>query len=79
LKFAFEDLQINRIEFVADFRNVRSRAAIKKMGAMEEGVLRYHMILEDGYIRNSVIFSIVKPDWPQVKSILQLRLEKIIV
>jgi N-acetyltransferase len=75
LKFAFEDLQINRVEFVTDSHNARSRAAIKKIGAMEEGVLRYHMILEDGYIRDSVIFSIVKPDWPRVKSILQLKLK----
>lgn len=76
LKFAFEDVQTNRVEFVTDFRNSRSRAAIKKLGATEEGVLRHHMILEDGFIRDSVIFSIIKPDWPQVKSALQSRITK---
>lgn len=76
LKFAFEDSQINRVEFVTDSRNSRSRAAIKKLGAVEEGLLRHHMILEDGFIRDTVMFSIVKPDWPQIKSRLQSRLEK---
>jgi RimJ/RimL family protein N-acetyltransferase len=74
LKFAFNDLQMNRIEFVTDSRNARSRAAIKKMGAVEEGVLRYHMILENGYMRDTVMFSIIKLDWPHVKLILESRL-----
>ena len=52
-------MQVNRVEFVTDSRNSRSRAAIKKLGAVEEGVLRHHMILEDGFIRDTVIFSIV--------------------
>jgi RimJ/RimL family protein N-acetyltransferase len=73
LRFAFEDLQVNRVEFVTDSRNARSRAAIKKIGAIEEGLLRHHMILEGGFIRDTVIFSIVKPDWPKVKSFLKLR------
>ncbi len=77
LKFAFEDLQVNRVEFVTDSRNSRSRSAIKKIGATEEGVLRHHMILEDGFIRDTVMFSIIKPDWSQIKSILQSRLEKL--
>lgn len=77
LQFAFEDAKANRVEFVTDSRNSRSRAAIKKLGATEEGVLRHHMILEDSFIRDTVIFSIIKPDWPQVKSTLQSRLEKL--
>lgn len=77
LKFAFEDAKANRVEFVTDSRNSRSRAAIKKLGAVEEGVLRHHMILEDGFIRDTVIFSITKLDWPQVKSTLQSRLDKL--
>lgn len=76
LKFAFEDLQVNRVEFVIDSRNSRSYAALKKIGATEEGVLRQHMILEDGFIRDSVMLSVVKPDWFQIKLILQSRLEK---
>ena len=77
LKFAFEDSEINRVEFAIDSRNVRSRAAVKKIGATEEGILRHHMILDDGFIRDTVIFSIVKPDWPQIKSTLQSRLEEL--
>lgn len=75
LAFVFEDLKMNRIEFVTDSRNLRSRAAIKKLGAVEEGILRHHMVLDDGFIRDSVIFSIVKPDWEKVKLILQSRLK----
>lgn len=75
LKFAFEDLQVNRVEFVTDSRNARSRAAIKKLGAIEEGILRHHMILDDGFVRDTVIFSIIKPDWPQIKYLLKTRLE----
>lgn len=74
LNFAFEGLQVNRVEFVTDARNVRSRAAIKKLGAIEEGILRHHMILEDGTMRDTVMFSIIKPDWQQVKSQLHARL-----
>lgn len=73
LSFVFEELKMNRVEFVADSRNLRSRSAIKKLGATEEGILRQHMILEDGFIRDSVLFSIIKPDWEKVKAALQLR------
>lgn len=77
LKFAFEDYQVNRVQLVTDTRNARSRVAILKLGAKEEGLLRQHMILEDGYVRDTYIFSIIKPDWPQVKSALESRLKKI--
>jgi len=77
LTFAFDELNMNRVEFVTDSRNTRSNAAIKKLGAIEEGILRQHMILDDGYVRDSVVFSIVKPDWEKVKSILQSRLRTV--
>ncbi|OGT38674.1 MAG: hypothetical protein A3F12_04615 [Gammaproteobacteria bacterium RIFCSPHIGHO2_12_FULL_38_14] len=67
LKHAFEDLNVNRVEFMADARNLRSRAAIKKLGAREEGILRQHMILENGYVRDSIVFSIIKSEWPEIK------------
>lgn len=79
LQFAFENAKVNRIEFFIDARNVRSRAAIKKLGAKEEGILRQHMILEDGHIRDTIIFSIIKSEWPQIKIRLQTRLEKLMV
>jgi RimJ/RimL family protein N-acetyltransferase len=75
LQHAFEDLQANRIEFVTDARNSRSRAAIKKLGAKEEGILRQHMILENGFVRDSVIFSIIQSEWPDIKSNLSVRVE----
>jgi RimJ/RimL family protein N-acetyltransferase len=78
LKYAFEELKTNRVEFVTDSRNSRSRAAIKKMGATEEGILRHHMVLEDGFIRDTVIFSITKPEWPTIKLNLETRLKKLI-
>lgn len=77
LKYAFEELQANRVEFVTDSRNSRSRAAIKKIGATEEGILRHHMILEDGFIRDTVIFSITKPEWPTIKLNLEIRLKNL--
>jgi RimJ/RimL family protein N-acetyltransferase len=75
LRHAFEDLKVNRIEFVTDSRNNRSRAAIKKLGASEEGLLRQHMVLENGFIRDSVIFSIIQPEWPRVKADLLARID----
>lgn len=74
LQFAFEDLSVNRIEFCTDIRNTHSAGAIKKLGAVQEGILRQHMILEDGFVRDSIVFSIIQSDWPQLKSKLQGRL-----
>lgn len=75
LSHAFEVLQMNRVEFVTDVRNLRSRAAIKKLGAIEEGILRRHMILEDGFIRDTVVYSIINPDWAEVKAQLLNRID----
>ena len=74
LQYAFETLYVNRVQLKTDMRNARSRAAIKKLGATEEGILRQHMILEDGFVRDTVIFSIIKPEWPYIKAGLQKRL-----
>src|SRR5581483_12426 len=76
LKNAFEKLNVNRIDFMTDSRNIRARAALKKLGAVEEGLLRYHTILEDGFVRDTAVFSIIKSDWPLVKSQLEQRLAK---
>lgn len=74
LKYAFEETGSNRIEFQVDVRHAHSRAAVKKLGAKEEGILRQHMVLEDGFIRDTAIYSIVKSDWPEVQLSLQARL-----
>lgn len=67
LTFAFETMHCNRVELMTDARNQRSQAAIKKIGAIQEGVLRKHLALKDGYVRDSVIFSIISDEWAETK------------
>ena len=63
LGYAFDTLQFERVEFKADERNVISRKAIEKLGAVYEGCLRNHMLMSDGFRRNSVYYSILKNEW----------------
>ncbi len=77
LKHAFEVLGCVRVWFKTDRRNLRSQRAIERLGAVKEGVLRNHMILPDGYIRDSVMYSILPQEWLQVKRTLEARLEAI--
>jgi RimJ/RimL family protein N-acetyltransferase len=65
----------NRVEFKTDSRNARSRAALKKLGAVEEGTFRGHMWMPQGYWRDSIYFSILSCDWPAVKAGLEERLK----
>jgi len=74
LAHAFDTLGFNRVSFVTDIRNERSQAAIAKLGATREGVLRAHMLTRDGRVRDSVLFAITAADWPQVKERLAARL-----
>ena len=74
LTYAFNELQMNRVEFYIDSRNERSRSAVKKLGATEEGILRQHIILEDGYIRDTVVYSILKNEWPSLSMKLNEKL-----
>lgn len=71
---AFETLACNRVELLTDERNSKSRDAIRRIGAKEEGVLRNHMVMRDGFIRNSVIYSITATDWPPIKAALQAKI-----
>lgn len=64
----------NRVEFKTDSKNTRSRAALKKLGAVEEGTLRGHMWMPQGYFRDSVYFSILAAEWPAVRTALDKRL-----
>ena len=75
LQHAFEQLGCNRVEFKTDSLNERSRAAIVRLGAVEEGTLRNHMVQPDGRLRHSVYFSILTDEWPQVKRRLKGLLE----
>jgi RimJ/RimL family protein N-acetyltransferase len=67
LGFAFEDLGMLRVELKTDVLNTNSREAMLKMGAVEEGILRKHMITESGRNRDSVYYSIIAEEWPSVK------------
>jgi len=74
LKRAFEALGVIRVQFKVDARNQRSQRAIEKIGAVREGVLRKHEIVPSGQVRDSVIYSIIDEEWPQVKAKLEARL-----
>jgi RimJ/RimL family protein N-acetyltransferase len=76
---AFETLGAERVEFKADARNERSRRALKRIGALEEGTRRRHMVVQDGFLRDSVYFSITAAEWPAVKSGLQEKLSDYLV
>jgi RimJ/RimL family protein N-acetyltransferase len=75
LRHAFEALRMNRVELKTDVLNARSRAAILGIGATEEGTLRRHMITSRGRVRDTVYFSIVAEEWPEVRKRLEQRLE----
>lgn len=74
LKHAFETLGCIRVELKTDSLNERSRAAILRIGAREEGIFRNHMITASGRIRHTVYFSIVDSEWPAVKARLEAKL-----
>jgi len=63
-----------RVQFNVDRRNTRSQAAVRKLGAVEEGVLRDHRLLPNGFLRSTVVFSILAREWPAVKAGLDARL-----
>jgi len=67
LTYCFESMNLIRVQLKTDARNNRSQRAIERLGAVREGVLRKHRILHDGYIRDSVYYSIVDNEWPHVK------------
>lgn len=71
LTYAFETLGAIRVFFKTDARNERSQKALERIGAVREGVLRHHRIMPDGYLRDSVYFSILAGEWPAVKKRLE--------
>jgi N-acetyltransferase len=75
LRYCFEELSWNRVQFKTDARNERSRAAILRLGASFEGTIRRERILENGQVRDSVLYSIIKEEWPFVKQRLEAFLE----
>lgn len=73
LGYAFEALGCLRVEFKTDALNLRSQGALEKLGAVREGVLRSHMIVQGGRRRDSVYYSILVEEWPAVKARLEAR------
>lgn len=67
LQYCFEELGFVRVQFKTDERNIRSQKAIERLGAVRDGILRNEKILEDGFVRNTVLYSIIKDDWNTVK------------
>jgi N-acetyltransferase len=76
LAHAFENWRCLRVELITDVLNEQSRAAILRLGAKQEGILRRHLILPSGRIRDSVVFSIIEEEWPEVKSRLSAKLNQ---
>ena len=71
---AFDECSYGRVKIQTDVLNTRSQAAIAKLGAVREGVFRRDMRREDGTFRDTVVFSVIKDEWPQVKAGLAARL-----
>ena len=76
LSYAFEELGATRVALKTDARNERSQRAIERIGGVREGVLRRHMRLPDGFIRDTVYYSILADEWPAVKRRLEERLRR---
>lgn len=74
LTHAFDALDLNRVEWKTDALNVRSRTAILRLGATEEGTLRHHMAIQGGRLRDTVYFSVTADEWPGVRERLVARL-----
>ena len=76
LGHAFEVLGANRVAIKTDIRNERSQAAIARLGAKREGVLRHQYVRPDGTLRDTVVFSILPHEWPAVRLDLTERLAR---
>jgi RimJ/RimL family protein N-acetyltransferase len=76
LGHAFDKAGAIRVELVTDVRNARSQAAIQKLGATKEGVLRNHKVTWTGHVRDTAVFSITDYDWPAIRERLEFRLSE---
>src|SRR3954468_19335773 len=76
MKHAFEDCGFGRLKIQTGLKNTRSQAAIAKLGATREGVLRRHMLQGDGSWRDTVVFSILADEWPEVRKRLEARINR---
>jgi RimJ/RimL family protein N-acetyltransferase len=76
LSYAFEVMNCVRVQFTTDELNEKSRAAILRIGAKQEGIVRHERIMPDGRKRNSVRFSIIDSEWPEVKAMLSQKMAR---
>ena len=76
LGHAFDQLHCVAVEFRTHFLNFASRAAIERLGAKQDGILRTHQLLDDGSRRDTVVYSILDIEWPAVRSHLRFRLDR---
>jgi RimJ/RimL family protein N-acetyltransferase len=76
LTYAFEELAATRVALKTDARNEASQRAIERIGGVREGVLRHHMRLPDGHLRDTVYYSILADEWPAAKARLEGRLQR---
>jgi RimJ/RimL family protein N-acetyltransferase len=74
LRHAFEDLKVMRVQLKTDRRNVRSRAAIERIGGRFEGILRHHMLVRGGVVRDSAYYGFIDTEWPEAKARLEQKL-----
>lgn len=76
LSYAFEHLDCIAVQFMTNWHNLRSRTAIARLGAKQDGVLRNHRLNKDGSYRDSVVFSITNQEWKNVKKSLEYEMNK---
>ena len=76
LQHAFEKLNCIAVEFRTHFFNQQSRAAITRLGAKQDGILRNHSVAPNGTLRDTVVFSIINSEWPTVKAHIDWQIEK---
>src|SRR5687768_14178167 len=76
LEYAFDHWKCVRVEFITDVLNEQSRTAILRLGAKQEGILRNHLIMPSGRVRDSVVFSVIAEEWPQVRANLEAKLTR---
>ena len=74
LQHIFEEMNFNRVQIKTDNLNVRSQQAIERIGAKFEGQLRRHMRRKDGSLRDTMMYSIIREEWPDVKAMLENRI-----
>jgi RimJ/RimL family protein N-acetyltransferase len=74
LRHAFETLGAERVQLKTDLRNLHSQRAIEKLGALREGVLRRYQVRSNGTMRDTVVYSVIREEWPEVRARLEARL-----